>query len=214
MKQYFFFSILFLSLLSSEQKVHLKVEEIGSPGRKEIKVNKINNEFKLLNANDDVSEYELVANKNLSVKIFQYGGDAADVIKIGKFKFTVAKSINPLIEKDFNPRYLSTSMMETYNLFYKRKKYLIIIAKSSGAAGKAINYSLYQIFDITSSKEIKYYPATSYFGNIKNITDLDKDGNLDFLKVKEKKDNVYEMKSFEICTGTPKNIQGRVDILF
>ncbi len=207
-------SFLALLLLAADgQKVLSKIASLGKAGRAKISMNKIDNSLKLVNANDEVSEYKLSIGKSLTVRLFQYGGDKADEIQVNKFKFTVSEKSTPLTNKDFNPRFLSSNMMEAYSIALGSQKFLVLIAKSAGAAGKAINYCLYQVFDITDGQKIKYYPATSYYGDIRNLVDLDGDSKLDFFKVVEKKAGTCEITAFDLFSGKQKKINGNWSLL-
>ncbi len=206
MKAFIVISLFSLLFQNEEQRVLQKIYEMGNAGRKNLSVKKITNSFKIVSDIDTESKYMLHLNNEDVIYFSKYDGDKADAFSLHGKRYVVSEHMNDLMFKWFNPRFLSLESMNIYEIGLKNRKYIVVIAETQSAAGKAVNYSLYFIFDITDKKNIKYTPAASYYGDIRNITDIDNDGTLDFLKGTVVNDRSIAVEAYNIFPPAKKNL--------
>lgn len=206
MKTLIIVGLFFLLFQNEQQRVLGKIDKMGKEGRSQLIVKKAPGSFRIAEDTETESKYLLRLSNNENIYFLKYEGEKADAFKIYEKHYVVSKEVNDLMVKGFNPRYLSLELMDVNEVTLKGRKYIIIITGVQSASGKAVNYSMYFIFDITNKKDVKYMPAISYYGDIKNITDIDNDGKLDFLKATMEHERLIEIEAYNIFPPKKKTL--------
>ncbi|HTD99293.1 MAG TPA: hypothetical protein VK668_08385 [Mucilaginibacter sp.] len=83
---------------------------------------------------------------------------------------------------------LDVASFKVYKGQYNGEKYLLLTCINTGS-GSSTSSVICNLFDITDKRSIKYYPLWSKYGSESCFGDFDKDGSLDFLKVRIQGDN-------------------------
>lgn len=73
--------------------------------------------------------------------------------------------------------------IKVYSLFYNNISYVCIVGKSSSASGSGVERTFYTIFKKCNDLYIYLSSFESRFGNIRNIVDINNDGELDYIKI-------------------------------
>jgi len=73
--------------------------------------------------------------------------------------------------------------IKIYSLFYNNTSYVCVIGKSSSASGSGVERTSYTLFKKSNDLYIYLNSFESRFGNIRNIIDINNDGELDYIKI-------------------------------
>jgi hypothetical protein len=78
---------------------------------------------------------------------------------------------------------LDVTSFQVFEGYFNRKKYILLTSINSGSGSFATTI-IFHLFDITKKDKVIYYPLWSRYGSIKCLGDFNKDGILDFLKIR------------------------------
>jgi hypothetical protein len=110
--------------------------------------------------------------------VYKYNGDCG-IFEISGKKFPLNENFDDQFACDLD---LTTpSSYKIYKFVFKEKKYYALECITNGSR---TSFILIHLFDVTDNKNIIYYPLWSRYGSIKCLGDFNKDGVLDFLKIR------------------------------
>jgi hypothetical protein len=207
----FIFLLYLIGMQLSYEKVQKKVDELGSASRKSMVLKKVEPGLTLIKANDTISVYNLKVTDGVSLQLFQHAGNKADILKVNECEIDVGLQYSALVDPTLNPRYLSSRSVQAYELKYRDSYYLVVLGNAAGASGKAIDNTLFFIFNLTSNQRVSVVSATSIYGTIANIADINQDGSIDIFLVRESR-NKYSIMSFDIFSKKAVKIKGAKQI--
>jgi hypothetical protein len=123
------------------------------------------------------------ANKSFNIKYYLPQQSTLNDSSCGYFVVfnQKIKMINSF-EEDFACD-LDVNSLKVYQFEFKGKNYLVITGIIQGSGNRTSDI-VCNLFDITDRTNILYYPLWSKFGGISCFSDFNKDGYLDFLKVR------------------------------
>jgi hypothetical protein len=78
---------------------------------------------------------------------------------------------------------LDITSFSLYKGYYKGREYVLLTCINTGS-GSSTSTVICNLFDMSNKKAIKYYPLWSKYGSSSCFGDFNKDGILDFLKVR------------------------------
>lgn len=183
--------ILFFVLISScqvfaqseeitNQLLGKKCKPIFEPISGEFKANhvekiKINNQYKNLNYGFKFD------NKTIDIQ-FHYPQNDSD--NSCSYFIVFQKRINLIgkFENDFACD-LDINSFKLYEGEFKNKKYLLLTCINNGSGGFSTTI-IFHLFEVTNKHSILYHPLWSRYGSIACLGDFNKDGILDFLKIR------------------------------
>lgn len=84
---------------------------------------------------------------------------------------------------DWSTCELDVNSFILYKTKYNNHQYLLLTAVNNGS-GKSTNYTICLLFDITDQNKIVLYPLWSKYGGKECFGDFNKDGYIDFVKIK------------------------------
>jgi hypothetical protein len=207
----FIFLLYLTGMQPSYEKVQKKVDELGSASRKSMVLKKVEPGLTLIKANDTISVYNLKVKDGVSLQLFQHAGNKADILKVNECEIDVGLQYSALVDPTLNPRYLSSRSVQAYELKYRGSYYLVVLGNAAGASGKAIDNTLFFLFNLTSNQRVSVVSATSIYGTIANIADVNQDGSIDIFLVRESRDK-YSIMSFDIFSKKAVKIKGAKQI--